>query len=129
MHIARTIFAGLAWFFIALLLLQVFLAGMGLFGATDMSLHREFGYLISLVPLLMTVVAAVGRTGRLTLLSAGLMVLAFVQTSLPYARDDIPVIAALHPVNALLLFWLALTIARRATILARGPGAKELPAA
>ena len=129
MHIARTIFAGLAWFFIALLVLQVFLAGMGLFGATDMSLHRDFGYLVSVVPLLMTVAAAVGRTGRLTLLSAGLLVLAFVQTSLPYARDGIPVIAALHPVNALLLFWLGLTIARRATTLARGPHGEQLPAA
>jgi Family of unknown function (DUF6220) len=129
MQIARTVFAGLAWLFVALIVLQVFWAGMGLFRATDMSLHRDFGYTISLVPVLMTLAAAVGRAGRLTLLSAGLLVLAFVQTSLPLARDDVPVLAALHPVNALLLFWLALTIARRATALARGPRAEEMPAA
>lgn len=119
MQIARTVFAVLAWLFLGLLTLQVFFAGMGLFGAGDMDLHREFGYWISGVPLFMLIAAAVARAGRLIGLSAGLLILGFVQTSLPYFRDDLPFVAALHPVNALLLVSLTLVIARRATALAR----------
>jgi Family of unknown function (DUF6220) len=119
MQISRAIFAALAWIFVGLIVLQVFWAGMGLFGAMGMSLHRDFGYLISMVPLLITIAAAVGRTGRLIGYAAGLLFLAFVQTSLPLARDAIPAVAALHPVNALLLFVLSIDLARRATALAR----------
>ena len=119
MQIARAIFAALAWIFVGLIVLQVFWAGMGLFGATTMAIHREFGYLISMVPLLIVLTAAVGRAGRLIGYAAGILVLGFVQTSLPLARDAIPALAALHPVNALLLFVLSIDLARRATVLAR----------
>jgi hypothetical protein len=124
MHLARNALAALAWLFIALLTIQVFLAGVGLFGAGRMSTHVDFGYTISGVPLLLLIAATVGRAGRLIGMSAVLLVLAFVQTSLPYFRDDLPFIAALHPVNALALFWLTATIARRATELARAPHAE-----
>lgn len=121
MQIARTALAALAWLFIGLLTIQVFLAGVGLFGAGSMSTHVDFGYTISLVPLLLLITAAVGRAGRLIGLSALLLLLAVVQTTLPLLRDGVPFIAALHPVNALALFWLTATIARRATELARAP--------
>jgi hypothetical protein len=45
--------------------------------------------------------------------------MAQVQTILPWFAEDAPFVAALHPVNALLLFWGGLTIARRATTMAR----------
>lgn len=121
MYLARTALAALAWLFIALITIQVFLAGVGLFGAGSMSTHADFGYTIALVPLLLLVAAVVGRAGRLIGLSAILLVLAAVQTTLPLLRDDVPYVAALHPVNALVLFWLTATIARRATELARSP--------
>ena len=131
MQIARATFAALAWIFVGLIVLQVFWAGMGLFGAMSMSLHRDFGYLISMVPLLITIAAAVARAGRLIGYAAGLLILAFVQTSLPLARDAVPGLAALHPVNALLLFVLGIDLARRATALMRATrdeAAEEEPA-
>ena len=117
---ARTTFAVIAWLYVGVITLQVFFAGLGLFGTGGMDLHMGFGYLIPLVVLAVPIAALAARPGARTVwLSAGLLVLTWVQVTLPYARDDLPAIAALHPVNALLIFWLALTIARRATASAR----------
>ena len=44
-----------------------------------------------------------------------------VQTFLPLARDDMPWVAALHPVNALLVFGVAVVLGQRAVALARMP--------
>ena len=124
MQIARFSFAVVSWLFVALVALQVFLAGLGLFGATDMSLHREVGYFVPLVALIVLIVGLVARAGaRTNWLAGGLLFVSSVQTTLPYLREDLPFIAALHPVNALLIFWLGLAIARRATALYRVPRA------
>ena len=119
MQIARTAFAVLAWVFVALVVLQVFYAGVGLLGRGGMTQHVEFGYLVAAVPLLVLIAAVVARAGRLAWMSAGLLVLAQVQTVLPWFAEDAPMVAALHPVNALVLFGLGLVIAQRATTLAR----------
>lgn len=119
MQIARAALPILAWGFLGLLTIQVFLAGVGLFGAGTMAGHRDFGYLLSLLPLLLVIAAAVARARRLVWLSGGLLILGFLQTLLPLLRDDLPLIAALHPVNAVVLFGLTATIARRATEMAR----------
>jgi hypothetical protein len=119
MQIARTVLAVLAWLFVALVVLQVFYAGVGLLGGGSMTQHRDFGYVISAVPLLVLLSAVVARAGRLVWMSAGLLVLAQVQTILPWFAESAPVVAALHPVNALVLFGLGLAIAQGATALAR----------
>ena len=121
MQAARTALVVLSWTFLAVLAVQVFLAGVGLFGAGSMATHRDIGYLVPVVPLLMVIAAAVARARQLVWLSGVLFVLSFVQGVLPLLRDGMPYVAALHPVNALALFWLGLTIARRATELARTP--------
>jgi Family of unknown function (DUF6220) len=124
MQVARTAFAVVAWLFVAVVTLQVFFAGLGLFGSEGMDLHIGFGYLVPLVALAVPIAALAARAGaRTTWLSGGLVLLTFVQTSLPYFRGDLPAIAALHPVNALLIFWIGLAIARRAAALARTPRA------
>lgn len=123
MQLARAVLPILAWGFLGLLAIQVFLAGVGLFGAGTMAGHRDFGYLLSLLPLLLVIAAAVARARRLVWLSGGLLILSFLQTLLPLLRDDLPLIAALHPVNALVLFGLTATIAGRATEMARAPRA------
>lgn len=119
MQVSRVVFAALAWLFVGLVVLQVFYAGVGLLGGGTMTQHREFGYLVSMVPVLVLISAAMGRAGQLTLISAGLLVITFVQTVLPLAGDVLPFVAALHPVNALAIFWVGLLLARRATALAR----------
>jgi hypothetical protein len=127
MQIARAALPILAWAFLGLITIQVFLAGVGLFGAGTMAGHRDFGYLLSLLPLFLVIAAAVGRAGRLVWLAGALLVLTFVQTLLPLLKADLPYIAALHPVNALVLAALTATIARQARGLARTPQAGVEP--
>jgi hypothetical protein len=124
MRWARLAFVGLAWIFVGLIVLQVFWAGMALFAGAGFDLHREFGYWVSGVPLLVLVAAVAARAGRHMILAVvWLFVLTFVQTLLPLLRGDLGIVAALHPPTALLIFWLAFTLARRATALARArPG-------
>ena len=124
MQLARSAFPVLAWGFLGLLAIQVFLAGVGLFGAGTIAGHRDFGYLLSLLPVILLVTAAIARAGRLVWVTGALLVLSFVQTLLPLLKADLPYVAALHPVNALVLAALTVTIALRATELARAPRAE-----
>src|SRR6266571_3553470 len=131
--VARLAFAGAAWIVFAALIVQVFLAGVGLFVTGDDSFapHRVLGYLLSLVPILVLLLAFAARAPRgIVWFAAGLAVAAFVQSILPGLRDSMPLIAALHPVNALLIVWLSWTVAGRATALVRAsmPAPAQSPA-
>lgn len=107
----RIFYALLATGFVVCVLVQVFFAGMGAFGA-DWSYHVTFGHLLEPLPLLMVPVAFVGRLPlALGLLPLLLMVLIGAQYAL--ASAAVPA-AALHPVNAVLIFLTCLFMARRA---------------
>jgi hypothetical protein len=126
MQIWRYLFAAVAVLFVVGVVVQVFLAGVGLFGAGDMAGHVEFGYLLSIVPLLPVLLAWPARAGRRTVaLCAGTLVAAQVQTFLPLLRDGAPLVAALHPVNALLVFGLGFMVARRGLMLGRMSGGRQ----
>ena len=116
---SRIAFAVLAWAFVAAIVLQVFFIGLGLFvGPENLELHRNFGWILHLAPLLILVAAALARAGRTRILeAAGLVVIIFFVPILAAVRADLPYAAALHPVGALLAFWLAIVIARDATSL------------
>jgi hypothetical protein len=112
----KRVHAGAAWLFAAVIVVQVFLAGAAiaqLGGSNDFSMHRDFGYtIVGLAALAVVVTAVIARAGRTSMLiSVGLLALYIVQTLLPNATGFV---AALHPVNALLLFALAVWYARRA---------------
>jgi mercuric ion transport protein len=120
MQIWRYLFAGLAWLFVVALIVQVFLAGIGLFGVSDLELHRGVGYNLPIVPLLMLLLAWPARVERRTVwLALALFVVTMIQTVLPSLRGSVPLIAALHPVNALLVFYLSVVVARRSVPLVR----------
>lgn len=122
MAIARRIFAVASWVFLGAVLVQVFLAGAGLFKLTDFTLHTDFGWLLSAMPIVLVVLARMARVDRRTTqLTIALLAVAVIQPELAAARHDYPVVAALHPVNALLLFWLAWLVARRSIDAARQP--------
>ena len=115
-----------AGLFAAGVVLQAFLAGVGLTqlgGSGDLSTHVAVGYsLMGLLALAVLVFAIVGRVPRRQIAwSIGLLVLYVVQTSLPYARGSSPVIAALHPANAMLLLLVAVGVTWRAGAVAREP--------
>ena len=125
---SRLISPVLAWLFVAAVAVQVFLAGMALFvdGGT-WGLHVEVGWIIHLAPVLVLVVVALSRPPRLSLwLALGLAVVTFVQPILATLRADVPLAAALHPVVALLIFSLALTLALQLTARARADGTQAV---
>jgi len=120
---ARWLFLVAIWGYVAVVLFQVFLAGMALFGAErDFELHRLLGYLIHLSPIPLIIVAVVAKVGSRTLLWTGaLFVVQGIQPLLPLLRGDMPWAAALHPVLALVVFWLGISIGLQAWQLVREP--------
>jgi hypothetical protein len=120
----KVAFAVVAWLFVAAIVVQVFLAGVGLFvqGSDTFSNHRALGWLLHLGPLVVVLFAWGAHPGRATMWLSGLLILLVgIQPFLPAMRDDLPFVAALHPVNALAIFAVGLVIALRATSLARSP--------
>jgi hypothetical protein len=108
----RLVHVAAAVVFVVAILVQVFLAGAALIqlgGSGDFRTHMDFGYTwVGLAALLVVVTAALARVGRRRIgLSVLLLVLYIIQTILPVARETLPAVAALHPVNAMLLFALA----------------------
>ena len=130
--ILRQAHAIAALVFVASIVFQVFLAGTAiadLGGSGDFATHREFGYtwvgLASLAVLLTAVAARLPR--RDIAITFGMLILYVVQTLLPGAKTSAPWVAALHPVNALLLFGLAAWYARRAWRERRAPAPAGAP--
>jgi mercuric ion transport protein len=110
-RLVRIGYAVLSSVFVVCVLVQVFFAEMGAFGA-DWSWHLTFAHFLGLLPLLMAPTAFAGRLSwGLSLLPLGLLVLIGVQYA--FANAAVPA-AALHPVNALLILLLSLLAARRA---------------
>jgi hypothetical protein len=112
----RTALAAVAALFAALLVVQVFLAGLGVFDdPASFVTHRNFGYLIGWFTLLQVVLAIAGRGGRRLI---GLSLLALAQMALQsvfiLVRTELPAVAALHPVNGFLLLLVVIVIALEA---------------
>ncbi|MGI8929014.1 MAG: hypothetical protein ACR2H0_06065 [Candidatus Limnocylindrales bacterium] len=111
---SRVAYVVLAWTFVAGMVVQVFLIGLGLLGRqpSGTTLHRDFGWLLHLIPLLVLLFAALSRAGKrhwqwaLALAVVVLLIPIFVTL-----RDTMPVLAALHPVAAVLAFPISLVVA------------------
>jgi hypothetical protein len=103
------------WAFVALVTVQVFLAGLGMFaGAENFRTHVDFGYsAVWVVVLLIPVLAWLGRVPRRELWLSVLLLALYIPQCLlpPLARSGGPgFIAAFHPVNALLMFALGVRL-------------------
>ncbi|MEP6469476.1 MAG: DUF6220 domain-containing protein [Chloroflexota bacterium] len=120
---ARYVYVALAWAFVAGVVLQVYFIGLGLFvSSDDKELHRNFGWILHLVPPFILLAAAFARAGRTRILqTTALAVTIFIVPILAAIRADAPLAAAFHPVGALLAFLLAVVVARGATSLVRSP--------
>ena len=118
-----------AYYWLALLIavaivVQVFLAGVGVFGANSFDAHENFGWMIHSAAILLFILALIGpRTRRAIGMSFGLLVLMTVQIELVGARDDEPYVAAFHPVLALFVLGLAVHIGMPALSRRRGASA------
>lgn len=122
-RVARWAYVILAWAFVIGLAVQVFLAGMAMFGgAADFEAHIGLGWLLHLVPLLILAAAALSRAGRRHWTWAlALAAVVFLVPIFVLARVGTPAIAALHPVSAMVAFWLAVVVARHSLEVIRGP--------
>jgi Family of unknown function (DUF6220) len=129
--LARTrAFPILAWAYVAALAVQVFFAGMFVFvGASNIELHRTMAHVIGALTLLLIVATFVGRVPekRMVFAVLGLLV---VQGMLVHMGQwfGLWTIAALHPVNALVLTYASLELAKRSNAYWREPRAEAGPA-
>ena len=110
--VMRQVHAGVAWLLVGAIVVQVWLAGAAipqLGGTGNFETHRNVGYLIGLVTLVLLLTAIPAGLGRRRIgQSAGLLVLYVIQSSLPYMDPGLSAAAAaLHPVNAVLMFGLS----------------------
>ena len=94
--------------------LQVYAAGLALFGVTSFVPHAVLGYLMIIGALLLFLLTAAARQSRRALgFAALIVVLAVLQPVLVLVvRSTSPALAALHPLNAILMVTLAMLIAR-----------------
>ncbi len=110
----RVIFVIAAYLLALCILIQVFLAGLSIFASpTYWTFHKTFVVYFESLPLLLMILALLGRT-RHALVWFSLLL--EVQIALQYVFVYLPVsvVAALHPVNAVIMFWLTIYVARRA---------------
>ena len=115
-NVARGIHLAAIWLFTACSVVQVFLAGLGVFVSPErFALHRDFGYTFGLLLLVVIVAAIVGRLGRRQIAYAiVLMVLFTLQSVFVAVRGSAPEIAALHPLNGFLIIAVAFVSGRDA---------------
>lgn len=119
---ARLAFVAAAWLFVICIVFQVFLVGLDVFAKLGGSVHRDFAYVYGWLAPILVLLSAAARvptgTRSLTIL---LLVLFAIQTVLPSLKSQFPVLAALHAVNAMVIFALSVVVARRAVALVRPP--------
>ena len=114
-------YSGAGYLVAALVIVQFFLAGLGMFGASDFDAHRSVGGILHGITGLVFLLAIAGpRTGRDIGMGLALLLITTLQMYLPDARDDAPAVAAFHPLVALLVMGLAAHIGDR--YLGRGRG-------
>jgi hypothetical protein len=115
--------AAIIW--VAAIVVQVFLAGQAianLGGTGDFSTHIGFGFTIGIIQLVALILAFPARVSRRDKgISFGILVLYVVQTMLPGFKSASPAIAALHPLNAMILFTISIWYAWHALRAAMAP--------
>ena len=107
--VARTAYPVVAGLFVACAVIQVFLAGLGVFDDPNAFVtHRNFGYMFGWLTLVLLVIALVGRMPRPYVgLAVLILVLFSLQSVFVALREDMPSLAALHPLNGFLILGIA----------------------
>lgn len=115
---ASPLYRLLAGLFVAGALLQFFLAGLGVFGTgASFEIHATVGIILVLASIVLLVLAGVlvlsgNMAWKSTVLTALLVVLMVFQYLLvELFSEAVPALAALHPVNGLLVLGVACALA------------------
>src|SRR5262249_3830353 len=109
-HAMRWAYVLLAWIILGAVIVQFFLAGLGVFaGASNFRVHASFGYTISFVMLAALLAAFAARLPWRTIgLTALLPLLVGLQSVfIAFWHGGLPALGALHVVNGLAIFVLA----------------------
>lgn len=114
-RVAQYGFLLLAGFFAICVVIQVFIAGMAVFvDPANWNMHMTFVHVFEFLLIPILILAFLGRLSReLKWLPVGFWTLIGLQ----YATAEgfsASLVAAIHPVNALVIFWLAVFMTRRA---------------
>ncbi len=123
-RLSRCAYTAVTWLFIAGILTQVFLIGLSLLGGRpSWQTHIGLGHGLAIAPLFMVVLAYAGRLPRPMKPFTWLVLVIYVLLAdvVIFLRGSVPIIAALHPVLAVLLFGVAGYLAIRAWRLMREP--------
>jgi uncharacterized protein DUF6220 len=105
----------LAWAFVAGVVLQVFLAGLGVFDSSaSFGTHAGWGFLLGLLTIPLAIIGGIGAGRRQALYGAALFGMFAVQSILITFRGSTPAIAALHPVNGFAILLVSIVMAREA---------------
>ncbi len=108
---AQTLYLALAGLILLGIFLQGFLIGAYLFGgaAWGQNAHGFTGLVILILSLLLALVGLLAHIpGSMKILGFLLFVLVIIQMILPSFGGSVPLLAALHPANAMILFGLNL---------------------
>ena len=112
---SRIAFTALAWLLVVCVLVQVFLAGLIVFESGDyIEDHQTFVHFFEFVPWIMLLTVFIGGLGR-TLAIHSFLLGMLIGLQYAFAEAGNGNIGALHAVNALLIFWLAIATALRVT--------------
>lgn len=121
----RRIFLILSWLFVAGVVFQVFLAGLGVFNInvglsslvgsrSPYAIHVQFGYLLGFLALILFLIALFSKFPKpIARLSGLLILLNALQSVLIWFGEKTPILSAFHPVNAIAIFLVGLSIAKR----------------
>jgi hypothetical protein len=112
-RVMRVLYVVVAWLLALCLLIQVFLAGLAIFGSPSLlTLHTTFIHYFEFLPFLLIILALLGRT-RHALVWLSLLLQVQIEIQYFFAHAPASVVAALHPVNAVIMFWITIHVARR----------------
>jgi hypothetical membrane protein len=102
-----------------LIVLQFFLAGVGIFGAGDIDMHRSVGYLVTVLAALLLLLALAGTLGRKRILFSGLLLLLMI-VQIALIESNEPWVMAFHPLNGLLILGAGSEMMRHGRTAMRG---------
>ena len=116
---SRLAFVVSAWAYAASVVWQVFLAGLSVFDNPARWVdHASTGQMVGTLTIFMVLFALIGRL-PIIVIGLSVLVLLLYGMQYPFANTNAGWLAALHAVNALVMFWLATHLAGRVTAILR----------
>jgi len=103
------------WLFLGGVVAQVFLAGLVVVARqTDWELHKGLGHLTGLPLILMVITMYLAKASAQTKRTTWILFVVYILQAdvLIFMRESIPTLSALHPVLALIDFWLGVKLLR-----------------